>query len=77
MSKTNLTITVDKNLLRSMKIIAAQNDTSVTRLLVEMMEARAKQDPNYERAKKRAIARMEKGWDLGFKPGPREELHER
>ena len=77
MGKTNLTISLEKDLLRSMKIIAAQNDTSITRLLIEMMEARAKPDANYERAKKRAMARMEKGWDLGFKPGTRDELHER
>jgi hypothetical protein len=77
MSKTNLTISVDKGLLRSIKIIAAQRDTSVTALLTEMMEARAKQDDDYERAKKRAIARMNKGWDLHFTPVPRDELHER
>ena len=76
MAKTNLTINIDKALLRSIKVIAAQNDKSVTALLTEMMEARAKQDDNYERAKKRAIARMNKGWDLHFKPGSREELHE-
>jgi hypothetical protein len=77
MGKTNLTISVDKGLLRSIKVIAAQNDTSVTGLLTEMMEKRAKQDDDYERAKKRAIARMNKGWDLHFEPGSREELHER
>jgi len=77
MSKTNLTISVEKDLLRSIKVIAAQNDTSVTALLTELMAARAKQDEDYERAKKRAMARMKKGWHLGFKPGPREELHER
>jgi len=77
MSKTNLTISVEKDLLRAMKVIAAQSDTSVTALLTEMMEARAKQDAEYERAKKRAKARMRNGWNLGFKPGPREELYER
>jgi hypothetical protein len=77
MSKTNLTISVEKDLLRSMKIIAAKEDTSVTGLLTEMMEARAKRDDDYGRAKKRAIARMNEGWDLHFKPIPRDELHER
>jgi len=60
-----------------MKIIAAKEDTSVTGLLTEMMEARAKGDGDYEEARKRAVAGMRKGWDLGFKPVPREELHER
>ena len=77
MGKTNLTISVEKELLRTMKIIAAKRDTSVTGLLTEMMESRAKQDGDYERAKKRAIARMKKGMNLGFKPVPRDELHER
>jgi hypothetical protein len=36
-----------------------------------MFMARAKQDEHYARAQKRAIARMKKGWDLHFTPGPR------
>ncbi len=77
MAKTNLTISVDKDLLRAMKIIAAKNDTSVTSLLTEMMQSRAEQDGDYERARKRAKTRMRKGWDLCFKPVPREGLHKR
>ncbi len=33
---------------------------------------------DYERAKKRALARLKKGFDLGFvKPKSRDELHDR
>jgi hypothetical protein len=77
MSKTNLTISIDKGLLRSIKIIAAKEDTSISALVAGMMEARAKRDDDYEQARKRAVAGMRKGWDLGFKSVPREELHER
>jgi uncharacterized protein DUF6364 len=77
MSKTNLTVSIEKDLLRSIKIIAAENDTSISGLVTELLQARAKQSGQYERSKKRAKARMKKGWDLGFTPGPREALYER
>lgn len=76
--KTNITLKLDADLLRSVKVIAAQRGTSVSALLTEKLEEIAKKDEEYERAMKRAIARMEKdsfgGWR---KPKSRDELHER
>jgi predicted transcriptional regulator len=76
--KTNITLKLDAELLRSVKVLAAQRGTSVSALLTEKLEEITKKDEEYERAMKRAIARMEKGWALGWqKPKSRDELHER
>ena len=36
--KTTLTIRIDKDLLKDMKIIAIQQDTSVTRIIIDYLE---------------------------------------
>ena len=76
--KTNITLKLDKDLLRKVRILAAEKDTSVSALLAEQLEKTVRDREGYEAAKKRALAILKKGFDLGHKPpASRDELHER
>lgn len=46
----NMTITVDEDVLRWAKVRAAQQDTSVSRLVGEMLQERMREDNAYEQA---------------------------
>ena len=76
--KTNVTLRLDARLLREARILAAQEGTSVSRLLAERLEELIRRHKAYESARRRALARLRQGFDLGFSPpGSRDELHER
>ncbi|HKI11112.1 MAG TPA: DUF6364 family protein [Candidatus Acidoferrum sp.] len=76
--KTNITLKLDKESLRAVKVVAAKRGTSVSALLSEKLEEIGRNDEEYEKAMKRAIARMENGSFGGWqKPKSRDELHER
>ena len=77
MSKSNVTIKVDDALLREVRVIAAKKDSSISALLSDYIENIVRDDKAYSEARDRAKARMKEGWDLGWKPGSREELHDR
>jgi plasmid stability protein len=47
---TNMTITVDEDVLRWAKVWAAQHGTSVSRLVGDMLRARMAREDAYERA---------------------------
>ena len=76
--KTNVTLSVESDLLRDAKVLAAQRGTSVSRLMADQLEELVRRDREYERARQRAVARLEQGFDLGWTaPVSRDELHER
>ena len=76
--KTNVTIKLDADLLRDARVIAAEEGRSLTALLRERLEAAVRERKAYTRARRRALARLREGWDLGFAPPKsRDELHER
>jgi len=76
--KSNITLKLDRDLLRRAKVIAAERDTSVSALVAEQLEKAVRERDGYEQAKRRALATLKKGFDLGFKPpASRDELHER
>ena len=76
--KTNITLKIDAELLREAKIMAAQEDTSVSGLLTRQLESVVRQRRAYDSARRRALARLKQGWDLGWTPpASRDELHER
>jgi hypothetical protein len=77
-TKTNLTLSLDSDLLRDAKVLAARRGTSVSRLMADQLEDLVRRDREYERARQRALARLERGFDLGWTPPTsRDELHER
>jgi hypothetical protein len=77
-AKTNITLKVDSDLLRELRIIAAEEGSSVSALLAERMEALVRERKNYERARRRELSRLKKGMKLYWTPPKsRDELHER
>ena len=76
--KTNVTIKLDASLLREARIIAAEEGRSVSALLAERLEALVRERNSFDKARRRAVARLESGLDLGWTPASsRDDLHER
>jgi hypothetical protein len=76
--KTNVTLRLDADLLREAKVLAARKGSSVSRLMTEQLEELVRKDREYERAQRRALARLDQGFDLRWSPpASRDELHER
>lgn len=78
MSGTNITIRVDAELARDAKVIAAQRQMSLSRLVAEQLRMLVQQDDAYATAKEQALARLRRGYDLGWRrPANRAEVHDR
>lgn len=76
--KTNITLKLDSNLLRQAKVLAAQEGTSISAMLTAQLEHLVRQRRDYERARKRALARLRQGMNLRWTaPRSRDELYER
>ena len=76
--KINITLKLDRELLRRAKVIAAEMETSVSALVAEQLEKIVRERDGYEQAKRRALANLKKGFNLGFTPpASRDELYER
>jgi len=76
--KTNITLKVDADLLREARIIAAEEGRSVSGLLADHLEALVRERKAFDRARRRALARLRHGFDLCWTPAEsRDELHER
>jgi hypothetical protein len=72
----NVTITLEEDVAKWARIEAARNDTSVSRLLAEMLKERMTEEGNYETAKRRALARQPFAKSDG-RYLTREEVHDR
>ncbi len=75
--KTNITLKLDANLLREIRILAAEEDTSISAMLAARLEEIVRERKAYHRARGRALARLREGMDLRWTPGSRDEIHER
>jgi hypothetical protein len=76
--KTNITLKLDASLLREVRILAAEEDTSISALLAARLEEIVRQRKTYSRARKRALSRLREGLDIQWTPPrSRNELHER
>lgn len=76
--KANVTLRLDAEILREARILAAQEGTSVSRLLADRLEELVRRSKAYESASRRALTRLREGSELGWvPPRPRDELHER
>jgi hypothetical protein len=80
METQNITLALPKRVLRKVRLIAFQRNTSVSRMLTTMLEQLVAESDEYERARRRQLALMEKGLPLAFNKDARwsrEDLHER
>jgi hypothetical protein len=76
--KSNITLKLDSELIREVRVLAAENGTSISALLSARLEQLVKERKNYERSRRRAVARLREGFDARWTPPrSREELHER
>ena len=66
--KTNITLKLDATLLREIRVLAAEEGTSISALLAERLEQIVREHKTYERARKRALARLRDGLDLQWTP---------
>jgi hypothetical protein len=76
----NITLSLPKDLLKRMKRLAADRDTSVSALLTESLTRLVDQDRRYTAARKRALAAMRSARSLGTRgqtTWTRDALHER
>ena len=76
--KQNITLSVDKELIKKGKVIAAERDTSVSKMLSEHLEQLVENNEQYETAKRSALQTLKKGYHLGGKiTWKREDLYDR
>ena len=76
--KQNITLSIERELLKKAKLVAARKETSVTKLVAEQLAKVVSEDEGCDAAKKRALTILKKGFHLGGRIiAKREELHER
>lgn len=76
--KTNVTLKIDAEILREVRIMAAEEGSSISGLLASKLEEIVRHRNSYARAKKRALARLRNCTDHGWvRPASRDELYER
>lgn len=76
--KTNLTLKLDKDLVREARILAAEQNTSISQLLTEQLHKVVESRKAYARAKRRAFKLMDEGFEGKWTPpSSRDELYER
>lgn len=76
--KQNITLSIDKDLIRKAKILAAQKQTSISGMLSRELEKIIDDSEEYELFKRKALININQGFHLGGKiTVSREELHER
>jgi len=80
METQNITLSVRKDVLRKAKLLAVRRNTSLSRLLTETLEELVAREDRYEAARRKHLAMLERGFDLGtggVATWRRDDLHER
>jgi hypothetical protein len=80
MDTQNITLSLPREVLVKVGVIAARRQTSVSRQLTQRLERSAQQEDGYDRASRRHVQWLGQGMDLdtrGRVPTRRDELHER
>ena len=75
--RQNLTVSLDKQLIQKLRVIAAERSTSISRMLSDELRRIVERSEQYQNAKRRALETLETGLHLGGKPATRDELHDR
>lgn len=75
--KQNVTLRLDKDLIRKAKVLAAQQGTSLSGLLTRQLEEVVRKEHAYTRARAMALAFLTRGFPLGGKVVARDEWHAR
>ncbi len=80
MKKQNITLSIRKDILQKVKIMAAKQNTSISGLMTDVLEDVVAQDEGYQAASQNYHRLLGKEFDLGTKGSigwSRDELHDR
>jgi len=78
--KQNVTLALPVETIRRLKVLAAERGSSISRMLTEQLDELLDRESGYDSARRRALATLERGYDLGTGgkiTWTRDELHER
>jgi len=76
--KSNITLRLDRDLLRDIRILAAEEDTPISALVSDRLHQAVNHKKLHSVGKMKSLARIKRGYDLGFtRPASRGERHER
>ena len=77
-TKQNVTVSLTRETIHKVKVLAARRATSISGLLAQQIEILVGEDEAYERAKGQALTLLEAGFHMGGDAQvSRDELHER
>ena len=80
MERQNITLSIPRDILLKVKLLAVRRGTSVSGLLTQTVERLVEQEEAYAHARQRHLQWLEQGIDLGTQgqvSARRDELHER
>ena len=80
MRTQNITLSIPKDILLKIKVIAAKREMSISGFLTRILEEIVSREEGYQAAQRRHLATLEEGTHLGTNGAlswTREELHER
>lgn len=76
--KQNITLSVDKEVLRKGRILAARKETTISKMLAEALGRTVEKEESYEAAKRNALNTLRRGFHLGGRMSwEREDLYDR
>jgi hypothetical protein len=75
--KQNITVSLEKELLRKGKVLAALAGTSLSKMVSNKLIEAIQEKEAYTQAKKKAFSHLKKGFHFGGRVPSREKLHER
>ncbi len=64
-ARQNLTLSLSADTIRKAKLLAADRETSVTRLAAELMEQLVQDDARYQAARRAALSYLDQGFSMG------------
>ena len=77
MPKQNITLSLDKDLIRQARQLATLKSTSISKLLSDELERLLQGHKQYEQAKRSALAALKKGFHMGgMISSTRDHLHD-
>jgi predicted transcriptional regulator len=75
--KQNLTVQLDREIIRKAKILAARRGTSVSGFIASQIRESVEMDDAYEAARRSALELLQQGFHMGGGRVDRDALHER
>jgi len=78
MSRQNVTISLTRQTLQKVKVLAARRATSISGLLAKQVEILVGEEEAYARARRQAMTLLDQGFHMGgVIRASRDQLHER